>query len=305
MSALEEVLDSPAPAGARLVAKEMLDDWLATLPRLHQGDEEGLHDYRVALRKLRSWLRTFDEGGGKAQKQLSALQDATGLARDTEVMVEWLKGEGDSPAIHYTLEKLVVDGEVDASWLDARTQRTAERLESKLSHYRLEVPLSGTGSAVTPFSWMYAAALRRLHNDLVETALAVGAIEDPVALHRVRIRAKRLRYALTRLKGWAEVDEAVALLKQRQDVLGELHDRHAMSERIERLAAASTPPPTPELAKGLDELSASARTQGHTLFQQYLEHRHRNDVRLAALLDVVSERLGRRSGLHVEVVPSG
>jgi CHAD domain-containing protein len=302
MSSLEEVLDSPAPAGARLVARELLNDWLTTLPRLHEGHEEGLHDYRVALRKLRSWLRTFDEGGGKAQRALSDLQEDTGTARDTEVMVEWLKKETDAPAVRFALDKLAVDGAVDVARVDARTHRTAERLEAKLSRYRLEVPLSGTGSDVTPFSWLYAAALRRLHNDLNETALAVGAVEDPEALHRVRIRAKRLRYTLTRLKGWAEVDEALVLLKQRQDLLGELHDRHAMSATLERFVVAGPPP---ELASGLDALLSAARSQGHALFAQYLEHRHRNDVRLAALLDVVSERLGRRSGLHVEVVPTG
>jgi CHAD domain-containing protein len=302
MSSLDEVLDSPAPAGVRLVARELVAEWLDTLPRLHDGDDEGLHDYRVALRKLRSWLRTFDEGGGKAQRQLSNLQDATGTARDTEVMVAWLKSEGDTPATRFATEKLTIDGVVDVASLDARTHRTVDRLERKLSHYRIEVPLGGGGSAVTPFSWMYAAALRRLHNDLVETALAVGAVEEPDALHRVRIRAKRLRYGLVRLKGWAEVDEALQLLKQRQDLLGELHDRHALAQTLDRLVALNPPP---ELAQGLDGLLASARTQGHALFAQYLEHRHRNDVRLAALLDVVSERLGRRSGLHVEVVPTG
>src|SRR5204863_305761 len=140
-----------------------LDEWLATLPRLHSGDEEeALHDYRVALRKLRSWLRTFGEGGGKAQKQLSALNEATGAARDLEVMQEWLKGDTSAAAAH-----------------------------------------------------------------------------------------------------------------------------------------------VPELAQGLDGLLTRARTEGHELFQRYTQHRHASDVRLAALLDVVCERLGKRLGLHVEVVPHG
>jgi CHAD domain-containing protein len=197
---------------------------------------------------------------------------------------------------------MAADGAVDLAQLDARTHRLAERLEAKLSHYQLEVPLGGRGSAVTPFSWRYAAALRRLHNDLVETALAVGAVENPVALHRVRIRAKRLRYSLSRLKGWEEVDEALALLKERQDVLGELHDRHAMSATLERIVAQNA---AAELASGLDALLSKARGEGHALFAQYLEHRHNSDVRLATRLDRVSERLGRRTGLHVEVVPIG
>ncbi len=302
MSTLEEVLDSPAPAGVRLIAKRMLDDWLASVPALHTDDAEALHDYRVALRKLRSWLRTFDEGGAKVQKQLSGLQEATGVARDSEVMATWLEADGESPAATFAIEQLKQYGAVDVAKIDAKTQRIAERLTPKLSHYALEVPLGTPSSTVTPFSWAYAAALRRAHNEIVDSALAVGALEDAVGLHRVRIRAKRLRYALGPLKGWAEVDEALLVLKQRQDLLGDLHDRHAMGSVLEGFAATRL---APELATGLDALLSRARTEGHALYVQYSQHRHKNDVVLATLLDVICERLGRRMGLHVEIVPGG
>lgn len=296
---LDEVLDSPAPAGVRFVALGYLDEWRGTLPRLHAADDaEALHDYRVALRKLRSWLKTFDEGGGKAQKQLSALNEATGEARDLEVFEEWLKHD-ESPAAAHAREQLKSNGEVDVVKLDARTQKLSDKLSERLSRYSLEVPL-GPGAPVVPFSWAYASALRRLHNDLTESALAVGSIEDPEALHKVRIKAKRLRYALVPLRDWPEAAEAVKLLKERQDVLGELHDRHAFAESLEGLLAKR---PEPELAAGLDALVARAREEGHALFVKYAQHRHANDVRLAALVDVVTERLGKRLGLHVEVVP--
>lgn len=298
---LEEVLDSPAPAGVRWIAKGYLEEWRATLPRLHGAtDDEALHDYRVALRKLRSWLRTFDEGGGKVQRQLSQLNEATGAARDLEVMRLWLKEET-SPAVAHALERLKGHGEVDLVWLEARTQKLSDRLEEKLSRYTLEVPL-GTGAQVIPFSWAYALAVRRQHNELNESALSVGALEDPVLLHRVRIKAKRLRYALVPLKDWPEVNEAVKLLKERQDLLGELHDRHAFATSFARLLADR---PAPELALGLEAMTARANREAHELYVRYAQHRHANDVRLAALVDVVSERLGKRMGLHVEVVPQG
>ncbi|MBK7857655.1 MAG: CHAD domain-containing protein [Archangiaceae bacterium] len=298
---LDEVLDSPAPAGVRLVAAGFLDEWLSTVPRLHgDDDDEALHDYRVALRKLRSWLRTFDEGGNKIQKQLSTLNDKTGAARDLEVMHEWLEHDT-SPAAQHALARLNTGADVEVPWVDARTQKVAERLNEKLSRYVLEVPL-GAAAAVVPFSWTYAAAIRRLHNELNELALQAGSIEDPDLLHKVRIRAKRLRYALVPLKEWEEVADALRLLKEKQDLLGELHDRHAFSEALDRLLLERPPP---ELATGLDGLIHRARTEGHELFAKYLQHRHANDVRLAALLDVVCERLGRRLGLHLEVVPQG
>ncbi len=96
MSSLDEVLDTPAPAGARLVAKEMVDDWLGTLPRLQtKATTRGSTTSRVAAwRKLRSWVRTFDEGGGKAHAPAVRLcRRRPASARDTEVMVDWLKNE--------------------------------------------------------------------------------------------------------------------------------------------------------------------------------------------------------------------
>lgn len=298
--ALEEVLDSPAPAGTRLIASGFLHEWMGTLPRLHsEGDEEALHDYRVALRKLRSWLKAFEEGGNKVQKQLSELNDATGAARDFEVLEAWLKGDDSAAAAHVRHE--LHAGKVDLPWVEERTQRVAERLDERLQRYSLEVSL-GAGAAVVPFSWAYASALRRLHTELTDAALRVGMIEDPERLHKVRIKAKRLRYALLPLKDWPEAAEAVRVLKERQDVLGELHDRHAFETQLEGLIAARPPG---EVLQGLEGLLAKAREEGHELFQKYHEHRHANDVRLAALIDVLAERLGKRLGLHVEVVPQG
>lgn len=298
---IEEVLDTPAPAGVRLIASGMLDEWVVTLPRLHgDGDDEALHDYRVAMRKLRSWLRAFDVDGSKVRRQLSDLNEATGAARDAEVLEAWLKDET-SPAATFVREHLEGGVAVDLAWVESRTQRVTDRLADKLGRYSLEVPLGG-GAAVVPFSWAYASVLRRLHHELTDAALRVGSLEDPVRLHKVRIKAKRLRYALLPLKEWPEAAEAVKLLKERQDLLGELHDRHAFVLRLEGLV--SERPPI-EVVHGLDALMVKAREEGRALFQQYSQHRHASDVRLAALIDVLSERLGKRLGLHVEVVPQG
>ena len=298
---IDEVLDSPAPAGVRLIASAMLDEWLGTMPRLHkEGDDEALHDYRVAMRKLRSWLRAFDEDGNKLRRQLSDLNEATGAARDAEVMTAWLKDDL-SPAATYVLEHLKGGAEVDLAWVESRTQRVTDRLADKLGRYSLEVPLGG-GGAVVPFSWAYAAALRRLHHELTDAALRVGSLEDPERLHKVRIKAKRLRYALLPLKEWPEAAEAVKVLKERQDLLGELHDRHAFMLQLDALQSARPPL---EIAHGLDALMVRARDEGRSLFQQYSQHRHASDARLAALIDVLSERLGKRMGLQVEVVPQG
>lgn len=136
----------------------------------------------------------------------------------------------------------------------------------------------------------------------VKTSGVPRSASEPRLSAAVRIRAKRLRYALGPLKDWPEAAEVVRMLKERQDLLGELHDRHAFALVLERMLAQA---PAPQLQVGLDALMQKAHAEGHELYLQYGQHRHQSDVRLAALLDLMSERLGKRLGLHVEVVPQG
>ena len=48
----------PAPRAVRVIARGLLDEVLAAHARFEKDDPDALHDLRVALRRLRSWLRT-------------------------------------------------------------------------------------------------------------------------------------------------------------------------------------------------------------------------------------------------------
>src|SRR5579863_8808258 len=91
------VLSLPTTQGARLVALDLLDTVSAARFRLADPhDLEALHDFRVALRRLRSWLRAFEDElgaalGGHLRRRLSSLADATGESRDHQVHVQWLE----------------------------------------------------------------------------------------------------------------------------------------------------------------------------------------------------------------------
>jgi CHAD domain-containing protein len=92
-----ELSDLPAPEGARVVALAMLDEASKHALAMAQArDEETLHDFRVAVRKLRAWLRAFrgeldDTIGRRALKRLRAVQQLSGGARDAEVQAIWLR----------------------------------------------------------------------------------------------------------------------------------------------------------------------------------------------------------------------
>ena len=66
----ESLLLQPAPHAARVVALSLLDDAHAAANRLRGAapsaddadgkESEALHDFRVAMRRLRSWLRVWE-----------------------------------------------------------------------------------------------------------------------------------------------------------------------------------------------------------------------------------------------------
>ena len=63
-------------------------------------DKEGLHDFRVSLRRLRSMMRAYraqlkGSGAKRLRARVKTLASSTNLARDAEVAIEWLMGERD------------------------------------------------------------------------------------------------------------------------------------------------------------------------------------------------------------------
>src|SRR5207244_4645218 len=60
MGSTQTLLESAPEAAARLLALEALDEALAASERLgDDADSEALHDFRVALRRLRSFFRGY------------------------------------------------------------------------------------------------------------------------------------------------------------------------------------------------------------------------------------------------------
>jgi len=93
---LRDRLAEPAALGARRVALGMvaaLED--ANKRRGSADDSEALHDMRVALRRLRSWLRAMNDVlqdvGNKTRARLEGIADTSNVSRDAEVLLDWLR----------------------------------------------------------------------------------------------------------------------------------------------------------------------------------------------------------------------
>ncbi len=240
----EALLDGAATGGARVLALARLADAEEMAARLGDaGDVEALHDFRVALRRLRSTLRLLApalEGAltARQQRRLRRLTRRTGAAREAEVLLGWLEGSRDRLAAPYrgALDWLVdrvelrraeaVREVLDKAW--PRFRRLAPRLSRRLS---ARVPAD---AAPATLSALLAGALRA---QLVTLRAALGEVvggEDAAGLHQARLEVKRLRYLLEPLRGHpgANASEAVAALKELQELLGGWHDRHQAREAL-------------------------------------------------------------------------
>lgn len=243
----DDLLTRPAPAGAAAVCLSLLDAAHATGQRLADPtDAEALHDFRVAVRRLRSILRSFrtelDEAvSRKLRNRLRDLTRGTAPARDAEVLIALVK----------TLEAKLARGQkAGVPWLLARFAERRDRAYDQIRRdlapefqkfeRRLRKALwtagrrpASSGSVVLTFGTV-AATLLVEHAALLEQEIAtLQSADDESTAHGIRITAKRLRYLLEPFVG-SEPRAAAALaqVKEIQTVLGDLHDVQVLAAQL-------------------------------------------------------------------------
>lgn len=239
----------------RLVALAHLADAAAARDRLaNAADDEALHDFRVALRRLRSWERAFrpyvsDDLSKKLRRKLRSLAGDTGASRDLEVHLAWLAeqrgalGRRQRPGLTWlmaTLERRKAKAdEVLERDVAARFGRLRSKLERALASYRERLRLRD-GRPVLPeaFADALAPRLGDAATELREHLARVRFINSANDGHEARIAAKRMRYLLEPVaKAVPGAGTVVDRLKGLQDVLGDLHDAQVFGAEIEALAA--------------------------------------------------------------------
>lgn len=246
------LLSEPTPRAARAIGLRLLDDLDAQHRRLgRRRDKEALHDFRVALRRLRSWLRAYrravrDSVTRKTLRRLGDLTRATTQSRDIEVHLEWLTAQRASmrapnlPGLRWVIQLLTQERRrADAAFREAiRSDFSAlsGRLRKNLSRYAVAVQDPSGGDR-----WASTAAVQ-VHDAFQDFRNRIGLIadvRDDEHLHRTRIAGKRLRYLIEPLTEMsAEVPAALESLKRVQDLLGSVHDAHVFGRVLRRYARA-------------------------------------------------------------------
>jgi len=249
------------------------------LPKALAGEEEPIHQMRVAGRRLRVALphlarRPDGKRVQRALTELRRLTRAAGASRDYDVMLglfeERLRGvRPRSPEQTILLRRLrgartrsrgrmadaLLDLEIARLRRDLRTvlARRGERLFAVL--LRLGQTQGAEGGA------------------LLATFETLGARFDPDALHRLRIRARRLRYAadlqaeLTRRR-----NAAPEILKELQERLGDIRDQFLMSVWLGTQARAAQERGQLALAAEAHRLETVFLQASHALHRALLEH---------------------------------
>ena len=212
------------------------------------GKDTGVHQARVASRRLREALPVLTEGlqhtkAGKANRKIRRLTQALGTVRELDVTLHLIDELAERPAIPRTAL-----AEVRALVIEEREQRRAvmlERLEhvdvAKLAR-RLEAVRQSLMAPTASHAWRSALAGRitRRARRLERAIHAAGHIYEPEGLHDVRIAAKKLRYALEIAdeSGAAPGREALRTIKRVQDTLGRLHDLQVLHHHVAAVGAA-------------------------------------------------------------------
>jgi CHAD domain-containing protein len=243
------LLDSAASQAATRIARDFLDDVREARRRLKKhADADALHDFRVALRRLRSTLRAYRPWLGsqltarKLRKGLRRLARASGSARDAEVGLVWFRRERNqaSASERLALDRLIADFDMRRAAAYAEFQTKLDQEFASIEH-RLNAALrrsSTRAAAAQRLAPVFGRLLERQLLLLSAELRRITSVADTEAIHSARIAGKRLRYLLEPLAPELRSGKTLLnVLKRFQDEFGELCDRQVLSAELIGLIA--------------------------------------------------------------------
>lgn len=244
------------------------------LPRALTGDEDAVHEMRVAGRRLRVALPllALRPEGRRVRRAAAAVKDLTraaGVSRDLDVMLASLEAEL-PPLGERSRPQAQILGRLRSARRRARARMAESVLDLDIRRLRRDLRvILGRGSDP---ALAVLARIRRAEateaDELLGILNVVGEQFEPVALHRMRIRLRRLRYEaeleaeLSRQPFLAEEG-----FKALQDGLGRIRDLFLLSHWLTDLAAR------PAARAGATLVAEIRCLEQHFLERSRAEHR--------------------------------
>jgi CHAD domain-containing protein len=219
-------------------------DAAITLLHARDDDPDAVHDFRVALRRLRSWLQLWhaeldDVVLRRQRRRIRDLAHATGPARDLQVHLEWLRSEeaGATGRALADVERAIAELVARRADAMADVHRAARTFVGR--HVKLSRRLSARCAELEEpehdpaFGAALAEQVEAATNAFRERLTSVRGASRDAELHEARIAAKRLRYLVERAEhAVVGAPGMVRDLKQFQDLAGDAHDVHVFSREL-------------------------------------------------------------------------
>jgi CHAD domain-containing protein len=213
-------------------------------------DIEELHDMRVATRRLRAAIDLFVgvlpvriEG---IREELGWLAAVLGEVRDLDVQLDHMGNMGEwsiawatsettvDPLVH--LRQLLVDQRFDARrhLLAALDSVRYQRLLKGLTSLVIQGPARRSSAAAVPAAIGVTELVAQRHRSVLKGAKRARKSGVAADYHRLRIRAKRLRYSLEFTAGLYDgsTDRFVRRMARLQDALGLMQDAEVATEQL-------------------------------------------------------------------------
>ena len=234
-----------AQSHERLVAQES---------ELRRGDDpESVHQARVATRRLRSDLRTFErfvqrDWADELRADLQWLGSELGLVRDLEVQRDRLREHANRmPPAEAEAARRVVR-RLDADRAAARADLRAMLDQPRYAKLRAKVAAAAesprfTEAAAAPAGRALTKVIRRRWKQIRRAVRDLGDNPPDEALHAIRIRAKKCRYAAEACEpAFGKRGRRLARgMAKVQDILGDHHDAVVAVEWLAKTAHECSP----------------------------------------------------------------
>jgi CHAD domain-containing protein len=261
---VDDPLGLPAVAVVRGLIVRYLDKAAGGAARLSDAaDAEALHDFRVALRRLRATEAAYrtelaNVFTGKLRKRLRRLARATGPARDTEVQLAWVDAQAPAmrahqrPGWHFVRRRLLARLAEEYAGVRSDAVREFAAFEVRLRDGLDSAPAEPSVAAESRvFAQAAADALRPLLAEMSARVTSLDPEADDEAVHELRLIAKRARYLLDPFAtAMPAAGHLAGELADWQDRLGRVHDLQVFG----------------------DELIAAAQAAGASVFAHLIEH---------------------------------
>jgi CHAD domain-containing protein len=223
------------------------------------ADPEGVHQMRVAVRRMRAALKASGEPGLEdLQAELRWLGGILARIRDLDVLLGHLRAQAadlstdEQAAVELLLRSLVDERRrARRRMLDTfRANRYAALLRTLANTVTADAAggvagdVNGYPVRRKPGKQALLDVVVKPHRKLAKAAGALDAEPADDELHALRIQGKRLRYAaeLAEPVGGKPVRRLIRATKEFQDILGDHQDTVVAEEEVRRLLTEQTDP---------------------------------------------------------------